>query len=68
MDSVPSIVALLDREYRTTSLKLHQIVHELRYFLTLVLLLIGCFSPVPIALSLIIGRPLLYMLFDDAFK
>lgn len=29
MDSVPSIVALLDREYRTTSLKLHQIVHEL---------------------------------------
>lgn len=34
MESVPIIVPLLDREYRTASLKLHQIVQELGYFLT----------------------------------
>jgi hypothetical protein len=31
MDSVPTIVPLLDREYRTASLKLHQTVQELGY-------------------------------------
>lgn len=31
MDNVPTIVPLLDREYRNASFKLHQTVQELGY-------------------------------------